>query len=162
MLIHSMPDTDGNRCTLAFDEQGWLRATWRGFVDTGEAQRGADNYLKALAGIHCPYLLNDNVALRGPWFDTVEWLEQVWVPQAARMGLRYVAHVVQADCLSDSITVGFRGQRVGGVELQIFQQVSEAEAWLLSCQNVAAKSAYEEARTLAAVQIATRRAAPHE
>ncbi len=139
MIINSLPDVDGSRCTLLFDEAGgWLRATWRGFVDMNEALLGAENYLRALADFQCPYLLNDNVALQGPWFDSIEWLERVWMPQAVRMGLRYVAHVVQADCLSDSITVNFRGPQVGGLELQIFQQVAEAEAWLRDCQGRAA------------------------
>lgn len=142
MHLNTLPDTDGSRCILALDEaNGWLRATWRGFVDMDEALRGADNYLRHLAGLHCPYLLNDNVALRGPWFDSIEWLEQVWVPQAVTMGLRYVAHVVQADCLSDTITVNFRGSQVGGLELQIFQQLPEAEAWLRNCQQHAASAA---------------------
>ncbi|MBO2008961.1 hypothetical protein [Hymenobacter negativus] len=136
MLLSSLPDTDGSRCILTFDEpNGWLRATWRGFVDMEEAMRGADNYLRQLEGLRCPYLLNDNVALRGPWFDSIDWLEQVWVPQAVSMGLRYVAHVVQADSLSDTITVNFQGPVAGGLELQIFQQVPEAEAWLRICQQ---------------------------
>lgn len=136
MQISSLPDTDGSRCILTLDEaNGWLRATWRGFVDMEEALRGADNYLRQLANLHCPCLLNDNVGLHGPWFDSIEWLEQVWVPQAKAMGLRYVAHVVQADTLSDIITVNFRGPQVDGLELQIFQQVADAEAWLRSCQQ---------------------------
>jgi hypothetical protein len=136
MLISSLPDTDGSRCILTYDESnGWLRATWRGFVDMEEALRGADNYLRQLEGLRSPYLLNDNVALHGPWFDSVDWLEQVWMPKALGMGLRYVAHVVQADLLSDIITINFRGPQIGGLELQIFQQVSEAEAWLRSCQR---------------------------
>ena len=140
MLINSLPDTDGSRCMLSFDEKNqWLRATWRGFVDMGEALRGAENYLSTLVKLRCPYLLNDSVALRGPWFDYVEWLEWVWVPQAVGRGRRYVAHVVQADGLSDIVTATFRGAQVGGLELQVFQQVAEAEAWLRQCQR------YEEA-----------------
>ena len=136
MLLKELPDTDGSRCILTLDEaNGWLRATWRGFVDMNEALRGADNYLRHLEGLRCPYLLNDNVALLGPWFDSIDWLEQVWVPKALDMGLRYVAHVVQADSLSDIITTNFRGPQVAGLELQIFQQVPEAEAWLRSCQR---------------------------
>ena len=136
MLLKALPDTDGSRCILTFDEpNGWLRATWRGFVDMSEALRGADNYLRQLEGLRCPYLLNDNVALQGPWFDSIDWLEQVWVPRALEMGLRYVAHVVQSDSLSDIITTNFRGPQVAGLELQIFQQVPEAEAWLRNCQR---------------------------
>lgn len=140
MILASLPDVDGSRCTLSYEDGGWLRATWRGFVDTQEALRGADTYLRALAGLRCPYLLNDNVALRGPWFDSIEWLERVWVPQAVQMGLRYVAHVVQADTLSDIITVNFRGPQTGRLELQLFQHVPEAEAWLRSCQLAARNS----------------------
>ena len=135
MILHSLPDTDGSRCILSEEPGGWLRATWRGFVDMQEALRGADSYLRTLQGLRNPYLLNDNVELMGPWFDSIEWLERVWVPQATAIGLRYVAHVVQADSLSDILTVNFKQGTTGPIELQIFQQVAEAEAWLRACQQ---------------------------
>ena len=135
MILSSLPDGDGSRCTLTLEPDGWLRATWRGFVDMAEALRGADHYLHTLQGLRNPYLLNDNVELMGPWFDSIEWLERVWMPQAAGMGLRYVAHVVQADALSDILTVNFKQGTAGALELQIFQQVPEAEEWLRSCQH---------------------------
>ena len=100
-----------------------------------EALRGADNYLQALQALRNPCLLNDNVELMGPWFDSIEWLERMWVPQAVQMGLRYVAHVVQADSLSDILTVHFNKGAAGELELQIFQQVPEAEEWLRACQR---------------------------
>lgn len=136
MLINYLPDYDGSRCTLTWEEpDGWLRATWRGFVDPNEAQRGAENYLAQAVPFQCPYLLNDNVALRGPWFDSLDWLERVWLPQALVLGLRYVAHVVQADAHDDVLTLNFPQPLVGQVELQIFVQVAEAEDWLRSCQQ---------------------------
>lgn len=136
ILFTTLPDTDGSRCTITFEEpEQWLRATWRGFVDMDEARRGAAKYLEALASLQCPYLLNDNVALRGPWFDSLEWLEQVWLPRALGLGLRYVAHVVQADSLTDIVTVSFPVANALGLELQIFQHVPDAEAWLRQCQQ---------------------------
>lgn len=135
MILCSLPDADGSRCTLTQEPEGWLRATWRGFVDTEEALRGADTYLRVLRGLRNPCLLNDNAALRGPWFDSIGWLERVWMPQARAMGLRYVAHVVQADALSDILTVNFNQGLAGPLELQIFQQVPEAEEWLRACQQ---------------------------
>lgn len=135
LILGSLPDVGGSRCMLSHEPGGWLRATWRGFVDTEEAMRGAESYLRTLAGLRSPLLLNDNVALLGPWFDSVEWLERIWLPQARQMGLRYIAHVVQADSLSDILTVMLRGGPVSGVEIQIFQQVAEAEAWLRTCQH---------------------------
>ncbi|GAA4035005.1 hypothetical protein GCM10022409_19450 [Hymenobacter glaciei] len=135
MILSSLADADGSRCTLSQEPEGWLRATWRGFIDTEEALRGADNYLRTLQGLQNSCLLNDNVELLGPWFDSIEWLERIWVPQATAMGLRYVAHVVQADSLSDILTVHFNQGTAGALELQIFQQVLEAEKWLRSCQR---------------------------
>jgi hypothetical protein len=135
MLISSLPDVDGSRCTLTFEEADqWLRATWRGFIDQEEAFRGADNYLKQLADIRCPYLLNDNTALHGPWFDSVDWLMRIWAPQAARMGLRYVAHVVQADTKHDTITTEPLNPAACLFNLQFFDNVAEASEWLRTCQ----------------------------
>jgi hypothetical protein len=136
MLINSLPDADHSWCTLSYEEEdGWLRATWVGFVDPAEAQRGAENYLTKAAAYPCPYLLNDNRNLIGPWFDSVEWLEQVWLPQALTLGLRYVAHVVQADTGADVLTLHFPRHLVGRLELQAFEQVAEAQEWLRSCQR---------------------------
>ena len=138
MLIHTLPDADGSWCTLTFEEtDGWLRATWGGYVDPLEARRGAEKYLAAAGPFPCAYLLNDNVALQGPWFDSVEWLEQAWLPHALQLGLRYVAHVVQADSGADILTLSFPQAVVGQIELQLFGQVREAEEWLRSCQQQA-------------------------
>ncbi|WP_324680504.1 hypothetical protein [Hymenobacter sp. GOD-10R] len=136
MLIHSLLDRDGSSCTLTYDEsEGWLRATWRGYIDATEAMHGASEYLTHVGPLHCAYLLNDNSALRGSWFDSVEWLERVWLPQALQRGLHYVAHVVQADTRTDILTLTFPAPLVGMLELQIFHQVAEAEEWLRSCQQ---------------------------
>ena len=135
MLISSLPDTDGSRCTLTMQEpELWLRATWRGFVDVEEALRGAENYLNQLDSLRCAYLLNDNSALYGPWFDSLAWLKRVWAPKAARMGLRYVAHVVQADTKHDTITDTLHLPDNCLFELQLFDSVADAEDWLRSCQ----------------------------
>ena len=136
MHLSTLSDADGSSCTLTFDEaNGWLRATWRGYVDPAEALRGAENYLTRAALLPCAYLLNDNVALQGPWFDSVEWLERAWLPHALGLGLRYVAHVVQADTHTDILTLTFPRAVQGRLELQLFHAVPEAEAWLRGCQH---------------------------
>lgn len=136
MLISSLPDTDGSSCTLTFNPtERWLRATWRGFVDPTEAMRGAENYLDKAGAFACPYLLNDNSTLHGPWFDSVDWLERAWLPYALELGLRFVAHVVQADMRTDILTLTFPEPLVGRLELQLFTQVAEAEEWLRECQR---------------------------
>lgn len=135
MLINLEVDAhDSSSCRLTYDEaQHWLRATWRGFVDPLEAKRGAEAYLNYAAQRTSPYLLNDNSQLRGPWFDSLDWLGDVWVPQAQALGLRYVAHVVQADRPADILSS--RLLAAVPFDLQIFQQVGDAEHWLRQCQG---------------------------
>jgi hypothetical protein len=136
MLINSLPDLDGSRCTLTFEEpDGWLRATWRGFIDADEALRGAENYLAHAGDFPTACLLNDNTALHGPWFNSLDWLEHVWFPSALKLGLRYVAHVVQADTRTDILTLSFPNPLVGVLDLQLFDRVTDAEAWLRNCQR---------------------------
>ena len=82
----------------------------------------------------CAYLLNDNLALRGPWFDSVDWLERAWLPHARRLGLRYIAHVVQADTHTDIVRALVSGIRAGQAGAADFQRtLAEAEDWLRSC-----------------------------
>lgn len=134
MLLNVNTDSaDQSTCILTYDEvEGWLRATWQGYVDPLEAQEGAAAYLHHAAQQPCSLLLNDNSQLQGPWFDSLDWLGEVWVPQAERLGLRYVAHVVQADRPTDTIATSFPLSLP--FELQIFQDLADAQQWLRECR----------------------------
>lgn len=134
MLLNVNTDSaDQSSCILTYDEpEGWLCATWQGYVDPLEAQEGAATYLHHAAQQPCSLLLNDNSQLRGPWFDSLDWLGEVWVPQAARLGLRYVAHIVQADRPTDTISSSFPLSLP--FELQIFQDLADAQQWLRECR----------------------------
>jgi hypothetical protein len=135
MHLNSLTFLTGGRCELVFDKpQGWLRATWSGLITTENALHGGQNYLQQVGSLRCLYLLNDNAALRGPWFDSLDWLKSVWLPESQRMGLRYVAHVVQADTHTDILTLHHQTPLLQALELQLFEDVGEAKDWLCSCQ----------------------------
>jgi len=120
---------DHSTCALSYNEQeGWIQAVWRGYVDPVEAMHGAEAYLLRAAQVPCDFLLNDNSQLTGPWFESLEWLADVWVPHANRLGLRYVAHIVQADQHHDVLSA--RMPNILPFELQIFQDVVDARHWL--------------------------------
>ena len=99
MPRHVLTHSNGQEfCTTEYDERNrWMRTTWKGFVTAQDGEAGAMEILSLLRIAHAPYLLNDNSNIEGPWFDSVEWLERVWAPQAQRLGLRAVAHVMQPD-----------------------------------------------------------------
>jgi hypothetical protein len=135
MLLNINTDPrDHSSCALSYDEaECWLKAVWRGYVDPAEAMRGAEAYLQHATQHPCAYLLNDNSQLTGPWFESLEWLLHVWVPQAERLGLRYVAHIVQADQHHDIFT---RQHHMPlPFELQIFQSPEDACHWLASVRD---------------------------
>jgi hypothetical protein len=134
MLLNVNTDpADNSQCILTYNEaEQWLHTTWKGYVDPLEAREGAAAYLHHAAQQPCALLLNDNSQLQGPWFDSLDWLREVWVPQAARVGLRYVAHIVQADRRTDTISAGFPLSLP--FELQIFQDLVSAQLWLRQCR----------------------------
>ncbi|UOQ67327.1 hypothetical protein [Hymenobacter volaticus] len=137
-IFKNIDSLDESVCELSLDEdEQWLRATWVGYIDSQEAYNGAVDFLDSMNTFHCPYLLNDNSGLRGPWFDSVEWLRTTWAPQAARLGLRYIAHVAQPQDLASQVAVLETESFGGDVQIQIFDRVSEAEEWLREQQHKA-------------------------
>ena len=135
MLLTSLSFATDARCVLSYEKaDGWLRATWAGYVNPTDALAGATAFLAQAGPMHCLYLLNDNLELEGPWFDSARWLKETWLPQAQRLGLRYVAHVVQTDTKHDTITEAPLNPAACLFELQLFDNVPEAEEWLRSCQ----------------------------
>lgn len=124
---------DHSSCALFYDEtEHWLCATWRGYVDPVEAMHGAEAYLAHAIQTPSAMLLNDNSQLTGPWFESTDWLAHVWLPQAERLGLRYVAHVVQAD-QHDDIVTSLKPTNLP-FELQIFHELAQAQHWLRECR----------------------------
>jgi hypothetical protein len=132
MLLNINRDAqDRSTCLLTYEEsEQWLQATWSGYVDPTEAMHGAEAYLQHAGQHPCAFLLNDNSQLRGPWFESTDWLVDVWVPQAKQLGLRYVAHILQADQHYDVLTLRLPTAGHVPFELQIFQEVDAARQWL--------------------------------
>jgi len=136
LLNNNFDPRDNSACTLAYDEEAqWLQAIWRGYVDPAEAMRGAEAYLQHASRMPCAFLLNDNSQLRGPWFESLDWLADVWVPQAERLGLRFVAHIVQTDQHHDVLTNRLSETSKVPFNLQIFQDLADARNWLQQAQR---------------------------
>ncbi|RZJ88547.1 MAG: hypothetical protein EOO60_10955 [Hymenobacter sp.] len=135
MFLNTNTDPrDHSSCSLFYDElDHWLCATWRGYIDPTEALQGAEAYLHHAAHTPSALLLNDNSQLEGPWFESTDWLARIWLPQAARLGLRYVAHVVQTDRQYDAITL-LKPTKLP-FDLQIFNELDEAKHWLRECRR---------------------------
>ena len=131
-------DEASGYCAVDFDNANtWVLVTWKGFVTAQDGERGAEESLRLLQLTHVPFLLNDNSQVTGPWFDSLEWLERVWLPHAERLGLRYVAHVMQPDANAELAAATSYNPFAGRFDLQIFTSVTQAEHWLRECQQTA-------------------------
>lgn len=126
----------GAHCITEYiPNEHWLRTTWQGFVAPADAEQGAQAALEPLQSGPIAYLLNDNSQIQGPWFDSVRWLQNVWAPQAAQLGLRYVAHVAQPYTEDDLEAVLLRNPFENLFEVQIFSAVEDAATWLRDCRR---------------------------
>jgi hypothetical protein len=116
--------------------EGWIKTTWLGFVSPAEAEEGASAALESLHAGPITCLLNDNSQIKGPWFDSVHWLKRVWAPQAARLGLRYIAHVAQPHTEADLGVLFDRNPFGKNIELQVFTFIEDATNWLRHQQTL--------------------------
>jgi len=122
--------------TLEYDPiNNWHYANWIGYASTENIKKGAVAHLKLMREIPCPYFLNNNQELVGPWDKANNWLQEVWVPQARDLGLRYMAHI-----LAPNISAALSGQDLhrrvdGNFEMRIFGDVDKAKAWLKQNQS---------------------------
>ena len=141
MLIYRFTRADGREyCRAEYNEAThWLHATWKGVVTTPDGQHGAAAMLQQLQLSQVPYLLNDNSQVVGPWFDSVDWLQRIWAPQAERLGLRYVAHVLQPHTEDDLGLLLQYNPFAGKFELQFFTSLADATTWLRDCQRLDAQ-----------------------
>ena len=125
--------------TIEYDRtNNWIYANWIGYSSPENVKTGASAHLELMREHHCPYLLNNNKEVLGPWDKANDWLQEVWIPQARDLGLRYMAHV-----LAPNIAAALSGQdlqrRVDDIfEMRIFGDLPKAMAWLK--QNQAAEA----------------------
>ena len=123
-------------CRATYSEAArWLHLTWTGVVTTDDSHHAATELLHNLTSAEVTYLLSDNSQVLGPWLDSVDWLQRIWAPQAGRLGLCYVAHVLQPHIEDDLGLLLSQNPFAGKFELQFFITLDDADCWLRECQR---------------------------
>ena len=110
---------------------------WRGYQTLESIMTGANAYLKELARHHCPYLLNDNTNVTGPWDHAVAWIAEDWTPRAMAAGLTHFAHVVSPASFAALSAEAMFTQVGDSFQMRIFGNLDEARQWLRQEQRVA-------------------------
>lgn len=127
--------------TIEYDEVNRLvYNNWIGYLTREGVMTGANSCLKVLAAANCPYLLNDNTAVLGPWDHAVDWIAQDWTPRAIAQGLTHFAHVVSAESFA-ALSAEMMHASVGeSFRMRIFGSLAEARQWLAQAQQVEASA----------------------
>ncbi len=108
---------------------------WYGYASQNDLRKACEIGLELLEQTKCPYKLNDNSELTGPWADAVAWLEKDWLPRAMQAGLRYLAHVAHEHSYGETAGQVMQVSKIGRqLEFCAFNSRPEALAWLKACQ----------------------------
>ncbi|GAA4001027.1 hypothetical protein GCM10022408_10250 [Hymenobacter fastidiosus] len=119
----------------------WITVDWVGYLTADSIKAGAHAYTTALAqsGFHC--VLNDTRKVLGPWDHSMDWVINVWAPNAAAAGLRYFAMITTPDSMADASAATFYAQ-LKAFEARVFSNETDAmAAWLRTVRNPAAEAA---------------------
>ena len=123
--------------TIELDNQGrWIHANWFGYQTRVSIRQGADTYLEILAASKCPYLLNDNRLVAGPWSQMTDWIAQDWAPRAIAQGLTHFAHVISPESLARLSAQNLQYRIGSSFQMEIFEQAEKAQAWLQQARSI--------------------------
>ena len=124
--------------TLEFDPiNNWYFANWIGYASPENVKEGALKYLELMKEKPSAFLLNNNQELVGPWEKANDWLENVWIPQARELGLKYMAHILAPNIAAALSSQDLHRRVDGQFEMRIFGEMEKGKAWLR--QNQAAE-----------------------
>ena len=107
----------------------WILVDWIGYLTADSIRAGAQAYTDALAKSSFSCVLNDTRSVRGPWDHSMDWVINVWAPNAAAAGLKHFAMVSTPESLADGSAANFYAQ-LTAFQAEVFDNLSSARAWL--------------------------------
>ncbi len=114
----------------------WIAVDWMGYLTADSIKAGAHAYTTALAESGFSCVLNDTRKVLGPWDHSMDWVINVWAPNAAAAGLRYFAMITTPDSLAEGSASTFYAQ-LEAFEAKVFSDEQTAMAWLRQCSQAA-------------------------
>lgn len=113
---------------------------WIGYQTYASIVGGANTCLKIIEEHHCPYMLNDNSKVVGPWDHALEWLTTDWAPRAIQSGLTHFAHVVSVESFAAFSAHNLHTGIDEKLQMRIFDNAVEALEWLRTVQQTLSPS----------------------
>ena len=116
-------------------DNNWIYCNWIGYISMDSAVAGTAALLEMIAETQCPFLLNDNRELHGPWDKANDFIENEVVPKAISLGLRCMAHIL-APNIAGALSAQDLHRRVEDkFDMHLFGEIEKAKNWLRNCQQ---------------------------
>ncbi|HEX8427082.1 STAS/SEC14 domain-containing protein [Hymenobacter sp.] len=108
---------------------------WFGYQTYPGVVGGANTSLKISKEHNCPYMLNDNSKVVGPWDHSLDWITNDWAPRAIQAGLTHFAHIVSVESFAAFSAHNLHNEISGKLQMSIFDSVIEGLEWLRAAQQ---------------------------
>lgn len=110
---------------------------WLGYQTLESVILGANACLEMVERFRCPFLLNDNRLVVGPWNHATDWIANDWSPRAVALGLSHFALVVSQESLA-ALSAETMAEKVSGsFHMRIFGEFDQAREWLAAARHAA-------------------------
>lgn len=107
-----------------------IHNNWLGYQTHESIVLGANICLEVMQVYNCPFLLNDNRLVVGPWDHATDWIANDWTPRAVEAGLTHFAHVVSPESFA-ALSAQMMEEKINGsFRMRIFGDFDEAKWWL--------------------------------
>lgn len=110
----------------------FIYAHWVGVQSVETVKEGGYKLLEMMKEQPYAKLLNSNKEVIGSWDMALEWAETEWAPKMRAAGLKYLAQVVPSSIYATLTIQSLIQQIDGAFEIRTFEEVADAEAWLVS------------------------------
>ncbi len=108
---------------------------WMGYQTLESVMLGANACLEMVERFKCPFILNDNRLVVGPWNHATDWIADDWSPRAVALGLSHFAIVVSQDSLAALSAETMAEKVTDSYFVRIFGEFDQARQWLASAKR---------------------------
>lgn len=112
-----------------------LNVDWLGHQDFDSVKRGCYHMIDMVKRTNCHKILNDNTHVLGNWGEAATWVAEEFFPMLDAAGVKYLAWIYSPSMFSQLAAKKSVEMALGTVTTQLFDDINEADNWLVSKTN---------------------------
>lgn len=112
------------------DINNWIYVDWRNIPSDKSVKNGCDKMLVLLSQKSCPFVLNDNRNVIGPWNSAAQWVAEDWFPRMISAGMKKFAWIQSSNVLSKFSARQSTARHQETDFIHLFEDEESATTWL--------------------------------